>query len=89
MIAKRRLEEKKEKEDTYAQSIVHTNQVSRKKYGKAQRKVPAHMPHLIDVGQMEALQEIFEDGSSESDGQKYIIPIRKHDEDDGARQSWD
>ena len=45
-----------EREDTYAQSIVYTNRIYRKEFGKRQRKVPAHMPHLINVDTMEELQ---------------------------------
>ena len=44
-------------EDTYAMSIVHTNRLFRRDFGKAQRKVPAHMPHLIDIDAIEEVQQ--------------------------------
>uniref|UniRef100_A0A1B6CG05 LNR domain-containing protein n=1 Tax=Clastoptera arizonana TaxID=38151 RepID=A0A1B6CG05_9HEMI len=42
--------------DTFAQSLLHVNSLLNKRYGFKARKVPAHMPHLIDKHIMEELQ---------------------------------
>ena len=34
--------------DTYAQSLIHVNRLYHKAFGSDNRKVPAHMPHMID-----------------------------------------
>ncbi|KAL7290119.1 hypothetical protein TKK_0015840 [Trichogramma kaykai] len=34
--------------DTYAESLLNVNRIYNKAYGFARRKVPAHMPHLLD-----------------------------------------
>ena len=35
--------------DTYAQSLIHVNRLYNKAFGVENRKVPAHVPHMIDV----------------------------------------
>lgn len=44
-------------EDTYGDSLVRTQRLISARFGKRGRKVPAHMPHMIDVRVMTALQE--------------------------------
>jgi len=43
-------------EDTYAESLVHTNRLISAAYGRKTRRVPAHMPHLIDTVALSRLQ---------------------------------
>ncbi|XP_078683763.1 N-acetylglucosamine-1-phosphotransferase subunits alpha/beta-like isoform X1 [Branchiostoma floridae x Branchiostoma belcheri] len=43
--------------DTFADSLRHSNRIFNKAYGFQARKVPAHMPHMIDVTIMTELQE--------------------------------
>lgn len=43
-------------EDTYGDSLVSTNRLFTAAFGRRSRKVPAHMPHMIDIGVMTALQ---------------------------------
>ncbi|XP_074660402.1 N-acetylglucosamine-1-phosphotransferase subunits alpha/beta-like [Tubulanus polymorphus] len=45
--------------DTYADSLRHVNKVYNKAFGYTNRKVPAHMPHMIDRHVMTALQKQF------------------------------
>lgn len=42
--------------DTYGDSLKHVNMLLRRDFGSAVRKVPAHMPHLIDKHIMQRLQ---------------------------------
>ena len=42
--------------DTFAESLRHTNRLYNQAYGYAARKVPAHMPHMIDKHVMGELQ---------------------------------
>lgn len=42
--------------DTFAQSLLHVNSLLNKRYSFKARKVPAHMPHLIDKNIMADLQ---------------------------------
>ena len=43
--------------DYYAESLVATNRLVTGAFGKRGRKVPAHMPHMIDTRAMEKLQD--------------------------------
>lgn len=45
--------------DTFGDSLRHVNRLYNKLFGYAARKVPAHMPHLIDKHAMAELQDIF------------------------------
>lgn len=45
-----------EEEDTYAKSLIHVNRLYTKKFGAINRKVPAHMPHMIDTRTVEEMQ---------------------------------
>ena len=42
--------------DTFGDSLRHVNRLYNKKYGYVSRKVPAHMPHMIDKNIMAELQ---------------------------------
>jgi hypothetical protein len=45
-------------EDTYAQSLIHVNRLYNKEFGTeaVSRKVPAHMPHMIDKDYVSEMQ---------------------------------
>lgn len=43
--------------DTYAQSLIHVNRLYNKAFGTENRKVPAHVPHMIDRDYMSEMQE--------------------------------
>ncbi|XP_077995035.1 N-acetylglucosamine-1-phosphotransferase subunits alpha/beta-like [Glandiceps talaboti] len=45
--------------DTFGDSLRHVNKLYNKKFGYTARKVPAHMPHMIDVGIMNELHDSF------------------------------
>ncbi|GAB1598387.1 N-acetylglucosamine-1-phosphotransferase subunits alpha/beta-like isoform X1 [Argonauta hians] len=45
--------------DTFADSILHVNRLYNREFGYITRKVPAHMPHMIDKNIMAELQSIF------------------------------
>jgi len=45
--------------DTYGDSLVHSNKLISGVFGRRTRKVPAHMPHLIDRIAMHQLQRTF------------------------------
>lgn len=42
--------------DTFADSLRYVNKILNSKFGFTSRKVPAHMPHMIDRLVMEELQ---------------------------------
>ena len=50
------LTDRRRLEDTYASSLLFVNRLLNKEFGTEQRKVPAHLPHLIDVEIMEEMQ---------------------------------
>lgn len=43
--------------DMFAESLLHVNRLFNSEYGYQARRVPAHMPHFINKGIMERLQE--------------------------------
>ncbi|KAK3755467.1 hypothetical protein QZH41_005971 [Actinostola sp. cb2023] len=45
--------------DTFADSLLHVHHIYNRKFGYAGRKVPAHMPHMIDVKVIQELQHTF------------------------------
>lgn len=45
--------------DTFAESLLHVNSLLNKRYGYKARKVPSHMPHLIDRDVMTSLQSVY------------------------------
>ncbi|XP_033105239.1 N-acetylglucosamine-1-phosphotransferase subunits alpha/beta-like isoform X2 [Anneissia japonica] len=47
--------------DTFGNSLRHVNKLYNHRFGFNARKVPAHMPHMIDVDIMNELQDEFED----------------------------
>ncbi|KAK2588199.1 hypothetical protein KPH14_004236 [Odynerus spinipes] len=50
---------KKRHLDTYAESLLHVNKIYNIVYGFGRRKVPAHMPHLIDKWIVNSMQKKF------------------------------
>ncbi|XP_071956276.1 N-acetylglucosamine-1-phosphotransferase subunits alpha/beta-like [Antedon mediterranea] len=47
--------------DTFGNSLRHVNKLYNHRFGFTARKVPAHMPHMIDVDIMRELQDEFEE----------------------------
>ncbi|XP_077401631.1 N-acetylglucosamine-1-phosphotransferase subunits alpha/beta isoform X1 [Vanacampus margaritifer] len=47
--------------DTFADSLRHVNKLLNRQFGFASRKVPAHMPHMVDRLVMQELQDTFPD----------------------------
>ncbi|XP_058800867.1 N-acetylglucosamine-1-phosphotransferase subunits alpha/beta [Phymastichus coffea] len=45
--------------DTYAESLLYVNRIYNKAYGLERRKVPAHMPHLLNRFVISKMQEKF------------------------------
>ncbi|XP_042548996.1 N-acetylglucosamine-1-phosphotransferase subunits alpha/beta isoform X1 [Dipodomys spectabilis] len=45
--------------DTFADSLRYVNKILNRKFGFTSRKVPAHMPHMIDRMVMQELQDMF------------------------------
>ena len=43
--------------DAYSDSLRYVNKIYNIKFGFTSRKVPAHMPHMIDIDIMKELQE--------------------------------
>jgi hypothetical protein len=43
--------------DTYGQSLIHVNRLYHKAFGSDNRKVPAHVPHMIDRDVMNEMQQ--------------------------------
>lgn len=46
--------------DTYAESLLYVNKIYNTVYGLERRRVPAHMPHLIDKWVVTSMQRKFE-----------------------------
>ncbi|XP_014476159.1 PREDICTED: N-acetylglucosamine-1-phosphotransferase subunits alpha/beta [Dinoponera quadriceps] len=46
--------------DTYAESLLYVNKIYNRVYGLERRRVPAHMPHLIDKWVVASMQQKFE-----------------------------
>lgn len=47
--------------DAFGSSLLYVDALFNKEFGNLERKVPAHMPHMIDVDEMIALQSKFPD----------------------------
>lgn len=45
--------------DKFGDSLIHVNKLLNKRYGRVARKVPAHMPHMIQKKVMEEAQELW------------------------------
>lgn len=43
--------------DTFGDSLRHVNKLYNKAYGFSARKVPAHMPHMVDKNIMKDLHD--------------------------------
>lgn len=46
--------------DTYAESLLYVNKIYNVAYGLERRRVPAHMPHLVDKWIVNSMQEKFD-----------------------------
>ncbi|XP_004623974.1 N-acetylglucosamine-1-phosphotransferase subunits alpha/beta [Octodon degus] len=46
-------------QDTFADSLRYVNKILNSKFGFTSRKVPAHMPHMVDRVVMQELQDMF------------------------------
>jgi len=57
--------------DTYAGSLVTTNRLLSHNFGRKVRKVPAHMPHMIDKIAMGKLQEKYAQAYAETAARKF------------------
>ena len=56
--------------DTFADSLRFVNRIYNQVYGYVARKVPAHMPHMIDRSIMAELQERFHDEFDKTSGNR-------------------
>ena len=56
--------------DTFADSLLHVHRIYNRKFGYIARKVPAHMPHMIDVQVMTELQAMLPDEFDETSSHK-------------------
>lgn len=56
--------------DTFADSLLHVHRIYNHKFGYMGRKVPAHMPHMIDVKVMEELQALLLDEFDQTSSHK-------------------
>jgi hypothetical protein len=61
-------------EDTYASSLLHVNRLLNKEFGTENRKVPAHMPHLIDIDIMNEMQLRWEALWNETSAHRFRSP---------------
>ncbi|CAM9251979.1 unnamed protein product, partial [Ectocarpus fasciculatus] len=60
--------------DTYGQSLIHVNRLYQKAFGSENRKVPAHLPHLIDSTVMDEMQDMFKEEWMETSSHKFRSP---------------
>ncbi|XP_054655956.1 N-acetylglucosamine-1-phosphotransferase subunits alpha/beta-like isoform X2 [Dunckerocampus dactyliophorus] len=61
-------------QDTFADSLRHVNKLLNRQFGFASRKVPAHMPHMIDRLVMQELQDTFPDEFDKTSGHRVRHP---------------
>ncbi|XP_061662989.1 N-acetylglucosamine-1-phosphotransferase subunits alpha/beta isoform X2 [Syngnathoides biaculeatus] len=61
-------------QDTFADSLRHVNKLLNRQFGFASRKVPAHMPHMIDRLVMQELQDTFPDDFDQTSGHRVRHP---------------
>ena len=52
-------ESRRSLKDTYSQSLLHVNRLYQTTFGSESRKVPAHVPHMINTEIMQELQQRF------------------------------
>jgi hypothetical protein len=57
--------------DIYGDSLVNVNMMYHARFGKASRKVPAHMPHMIDVDVMTELWDEYPAQFSKTSGRRF------------------
>lgn len=57
--------------DTYGQSLIHVNRLYQKAFGFENRKVPAHLPHMIDKSIMSEMQDMFADEWASTSSHKF------------------
>ena len=57
--------------DIYGDSLVNVNMMYHARFGKASRKVPAHMPHMIDVDVMNDLWTEYPNKFSQTSGRRF------------------
>merc|ERR1719369_291089 len=46
--------------DAFGDSLLYVNNLYNKEYGYIQRKVPAHMPHMMDVSILKEMEKKYE-----------------------------
>jgi len=59
-LSRRHRQRRRKLTDTYAQSLIHVNRMYNKVFGVESRKVPAHVPHMIDRDVMAEMQRRWE-----------------------------
>ncbi|XP_022777777.1 N-acetylglucosamine-1-phosphotransferase subunits alpha/beta-like [Stylophora pistillata] len=57
--------------DTFADSLLHVHRIYNRKFGYMGRKVPAHMPHMVDVKIMEELQSLLPEEFDQTSSHKF------------------
>ena len=62
--------------DTFASSLLHVSRIYNRAFGYKARKVPAHMPHFVDVGVINEMQKRFMPYFDETSSHK----IRREDD---------
>lgn len=60
--------------DTYASSLIHVNRMYNKDFGVETRKVPAHVPHMIDRDIMEEMQSRYSAQFNETSSHRFRSP---------------
>lgn len=60
--------------DTYAESLLYVNKIYNAAYGLERRRVPAHMPHLIDKWVINSMQQKFESEFKKTSSHKVRDP---------------
>lgn len=60
--------------DTYAESLLYVNKIYNAAYGLERRRVPAHMPHLIDKWVVSNMQQKFESEFKKTSSHKVRDP---------------
>ena len=61
-------------EDTYASSLLYVNRLLNNEFGPENRKVPAHMPHLIDIDTMNEMQHRWQHLWDETSSHRFRSP---------------
>jgi hypothetical protein len=61
--------------DTFGESLIHVNRLYHTAFGREQRKVPAHMPHMITKSVMAEMQDRWKQGESGA----IMMVLNKHE----------